>query len=187
MTQLVTSRREGRLWLWGLVVITAIYATIGRVPAIAAALRDRNALDNTFFGAFVVVVVALVAIGLSKRPGPIEIGVGVAVLAVYGMAFLRFGIPEERTHLVEFGVVAVLFYLALVERQANGRRVFSPALLAFALAVGFGVIDELIQLALPNRRFDVRDIGFNVLAALLAIASTAALRWARRRADAGSG
>lgn len=34
---------------------------------------------------------------------------------------------------------------------------------------------------LPGRVFDVRDILFNVLAAIMAVAASATLRWARRK------
>ena len=44
-----------------------------------------------------------------------------------------------------------------------------------------GVIDEGIQFFLPTRAFDMRDILFNVLGALMAVAASAALAWARRR------
>jgi hypothetical protein len=95
-----TSARERRMWLWALAVTAAIYATLGQVPAIAGALRDRDLLDNTFFGAFVVVVAALTIVGLTVRPGWREVTVVVAVLSTYLMAFLRFANPAERTHLV---------------------------------------------------------------------------------------
>jgi len=79
---LFTSRRERRLWLWALGVVVAIYATLGSAPAIAEALRDRNALDQTFFNVFVVLVAAMTVVGLSRRPGWREIGVGIAVISL---------------------------------------------------------------------------------------------------------
>ena len=157
---LFTSRRERRLWLWALGVVVAIYATLGSAPAIAEALRDRNALDQTFFNVFVVLVAAMTVVGLSRRPGWREIGVGIAVISVYTMAFLRFANPAERTHLFEFGVVAVLIYLALLERRANGASVRAPALVAILSASALGWIDAGIQAILPNRFFDPIDLGF---------------------------
>lgn len=177
-----TSTRERRLWLLASVALATIYATLGAVPAIAAALRDRNMLDNTFFALCAVLLAAVVAVGVSRRPRPLELAVWIAVLAVVAMGLLRFGTPEERTHLVEYGLVAVLVHLALLERRANGARVRWPAGLAFVVTALFGILDECIQFLLPGRVFDVRDIGFNVLAAMGAVTSVAALREARHRA-----
>ena len=182
-----TSARERRMWFWALAVTAAIYATLGQVPAIAGALRDRNLLDNTFFAAFLLVVAALTVAGLAVRPGWREVTVVVAALSTYLMAFLRFANPAERTHLVEFGVVAVFVYLALLERRSNGVAVRSPAFGAFAIAAVLGLIDEGIQAILPNRFFDVLDVAFNLGAAFMAILAVTALRWARTRRGKGSG
>ena len=58
-------------------------------------------------------------------------------------------------------------------------RVPVPALLATAIASLIGVLDEGIQWFLPRRVLDPVDILFNVLAALMAVAASVALRWAR--------
>ncbi len=181
-----TSPRERRLWALAAAVVVAIYATLGQVPAIAQALRDRNALDQTFFNAFVIVVAAVIVVGLSRRPSWAEIAVGIAVIGAYTTAFLRFANPAERTHLFEFGVVAVLVYLALLERQSNGVDMRSPAVVAVVAASTLGWIDEGIQAVLPNRFFDPIDLGFNTGAALMAVVSVAALRWARTRSSTNS-
>lgn len=174
-----TSARERRLWLWALVATAAIYATLAPAPALAAALRDRDRLDSTFFAAFVVVVLAVIVVGLAVRPGWREVAVAVAALATYLMAFLRFANPAERTHLVEFGVVAVLVYLALLERRSTGAAVRAPALVAVVVAALLGLVDEGIQAVLPVRVYDPIDVAFNLGAALMAVTAVAALHWAR--------
>jgi hypothetical protein len=60
-----------------------------------------------------------------------------------------------------------------------------PAVAALALSAGAGWADEGIQFLLPNRYYDLRDVGFNAAAAALAIAGTACWRWARQRGEAG--
>lgn len=77
--------------------------------------------------------------------------------------------------------MAVLTHEALKERTDNGRRVPSPGILAFLLAAILGWIDEGIQFLLPNRVYDIRDVGFNALAALMAIAASVILTWVRAR------
>ncbi len=126
--------------------------------------------------------VAIIVQGLRSRPGSAEIAVALGVATVYFMVFVRMGIAEERTHLIEYGIVALLIHAALDERAMRSQHVLAPAVLAVALTGFLGVLDELIQALLPNRVFDLRDILFNALAAVMAVSAIKALRWARQRA-----
>ncbi len=175
-----TSDRERRLWLWTLAVVVAIFSTLGLTRTLAGAVRDRGLIDDTFFWAFVATVAAIVVIALTKRPGMAEIGVATATVAVYLMVFLRMATPEERTHLVEYGVLAVLVYEALAERASGDGRIRRPAVLAIVATSLVGVGDEIVQAVLPFRVFDPIDIVFNVLAVLMAIGARLALGRARR-------
>lgn len=103
------------------------------------------------------------------------------VAATYLLVVVRMALPEERTHLIEYGVVALLAHEALTERASQGRWAPRPALFAVGIAGMIGVVDELIQLALPSRVFDPVDMGFNLLAAGLAVAASVALRRVRGR------
>jgi hypothetical protein len=179
---LLTSARERRLWHLALTVVTAIYATLGLAGQLAATLRERNLLDIAFTAGFFLLVAAILGSGWARRPRWLETWTGLGIAAVYGMVMVRLFItPEERTHLFEFGLVAVLIYRALDERQRNGGRMFSPAILAVAATALLGWLDEGIQFLLPGRVYDLRDVGFNALAGLMAVAALRALAWARRR------
>ena len=118
--------------------------------------------------------------GLKTRPGVAEIGVALGVAGVYFIAFLRMATPEARTHLIEYSLVALLIYQALAERRRNGRLVPAPAVLAVGVTAILGLIDEAIQVLLPNRVFDFIDVGFNALAGFMAIIAILALAWAQR-------
>jgi VanZ family protein len=63
----------------------------------------------------------------------------------------------------------------------NNRRVPTPAVLAIGVTALIGWLDEGIQALLPNRFYDIQDVGFNALAALMAIVASLALEWARGR------
>ena len=123
--------------------------------------------------------------GLKTRPKGIEIGVALGIGMVYFMVALRMALPE-RSHLMEYSVVAVFIYEALTERVSQGRRVHAPWLLAIVLTSLIGAIDECIQLVLPSREFEVDDILFNCLAALMAVIGMVVLNWARRVAAMNS-
>lgn len=178
---LFSSRRERRLWIWTLLVVAAIYSTLGLATAWAGLLQDSGLLSFFFVGAGLLIGSAVVTRGLQVRPGGLEIAVALGVAAVYGLVFVRMALETERSHLIEYGVVALLIYEALTERASQGRRVPAPAVLAFLLAVVVGVVDEGIQAIIPVRVFDPVDILFNALAAFMAVAASAALAWARRR------
>ncbi len=177
---LFSSDRERRLWAWTLAAVVAIYATVGLARSLSGALRDRELLGTAFVLAFLLVIAAVVVQALWRRPGGAEIGVTLGIIAVYLLLFVRISIPEERTHLVEYGVVSLLIHEALAERASQGRPVRKPALLAILLTAVVGVLDESIQAFLPSRVFDPVDMLFNVLAATMAVAAIVALRWARR-------
>jgi len=182
---LFTSDRERRLWLWSLAVVAAIYSTLGPAQTLVEALRERNLLRLSFALVLLLVGAAIAWRWVKSRPGWGEIGVALGVTAVYLWALIRtVESPEERTRLVEYGLVAIRIHQALTERLRHGRRIPSPAALAVAVTAILGWLDEGIQAILPNRVYDVRDVGFNVLAGLMAIAASLVLAWARRRGKA---
>ncbi len=178
---LFSTDRERRLWAWTLAVVVAIYSTLGLAGTLAAALRNRGLFDAAFGCGLLLIGAAIATIALKTRPGGAEIGVAFGVAAVYLMVFLRMAIPEERTHLIEYSAVAIFTYEALAERASQGRRVPVPALLAVLAVSLIGVLDEGIQAFLPNRVFDPLDIGFDVLAGVMAVIASLALGRARLR------
>jgi len=177
--RIFSSDRERRLWAWTLAVVLAIYSTLGLAPTLTGALRNRGLLGAVFVVGMFLVGATIFTQGLKTRPRGTEIGVTLGVIAAYLMVFVRMSLPEERTHLIEYGVVAVFIYEALTERARQGRRVHAPFLLAALATSLLGVLDECIQAILPNRVFSVRDILFNVLAGVMAVATMMALGWAR--------
>lgn len=177
------SDRERRLWAWTAAVVVAIYSTLGLARTLAGILREEGLLVAAFGFGMVLVGGTVIVLGLKRRPGGLEIGVALGVATAYYMVLLRMALPEERTHLIEYGVVAVLVHEALKERTRGSRHVPVPALLAVLAASAVGAVDEVIQAFLPTRVFDPEDILFNVLAAVMAVGSSAALSWARRWRD----
>lgn len=180
-TSLFTSARERRLWLWAIAVVVGIYSTLGLAQTLAKVLRDRDMIGaGSFIFSLFLVGAAVLALGLKARPRGVEIGVALGIVAVYLLVFLRMAIPEERGHIIEYSVLAVFIYEALTERVRNGRRVPAAAVIAWVMTALLGWLDEGIQALLPNRVYDIRDVGFNSFAAFLAIAASLALTWTRK-------
>ena len=85
--------------------MAGIYATLGQSPAIVVALGEsivKSVGTNLFFALLALLVVIPIFL-IDKRLGRNEIAVGLGILAVYLMAWLRIGSWEERTHLFEYG------------------------------------------------------------------------------------
>lgn len=175
-----SSARERRLWLWTLAIVVAIYSTLGLARTLAGVLGDTALGASLFILGCLLVLAAIVTQGLKTWPSSTEIAVALGVAAAYLLVFVRMSISTERSHLVEYGVVAIFVYEALTERANNGRHVPLPALLAVLATALVGVIDEGIQAVLPARVFDPRDMLFNALAGVMAIAASLALARARR-------
>lgn len=176
-----TSRRERRLWTWALVVVSTIYLTLGLAGALAGLLGDQGLNAATFVLGGLLILSAIVTQSARRRLRRTELFVTLGVAAIYVLVFTRLTSPVERSHLMEYGVVAILLYQALKERASNGSHVPRPALMAMGITAVVGAIDEFIQAPLPSRVFDPVDIGFNAAAAIIAIVASLAMEWAQRR------
>lgn len=176
-----TSQRERRLWGWALASVAAIYSTLGLARTLAGMLGESGLGPSLFVLSCLLILAAVVAQGLKTRAGRGEVGIALGITALYLLVFARMSIPAERSHLIEYGVVALFVHEALAERASQGQHVPAPALLAVLLTVPVGVVDECIQLFLPSRVFDPVDMLFNALAAVMAVTSRSALAWARMR------
>ncbi|MBT8249257.1 MAG: VanZ family protein [Acidimicrobiia bacterium] len=181
-----SSDQERRLWIYVLLLIVAIYSTLGLARSIAGELRMRGLFDTVFVIGFVLIIFAIVVHAFWTGRSGVEIVVILVFVAVYIMVFARMGIPEERTHLFEYGAVAIVVLEALRERKRGHRSVPVPAILAILITASLGIIDEIIQFFMPSRVFDPIDIGFNVLAAVMAVTASVTLGWVQRRARSAS-
>ena len=188
---MVSSRREQRLWLLTLATLAAIYSTLVLSPLLLRATAGADMAAIVFLVGVILVAAALLALGLGNRrwqsagpSGLTRAGIAIGVAAVYLLVLARLASAAERTHLIEYSVLAALIREALLERSSNGRRVFLPSAMAFGAAILAGAIDEGIQWFVPNRYFDYRDLLFNVLAAAMGVGASAAMggwRGGRRR------
>ena len=146
---LFSSRRERRLWLWTLAVVVAIYSTLGLAGTLAAELRKYGLLDASTLGliAMFLLGATILTLGLRVRPSGFEIAVMFGVAFAYLLLILRSTyLPEERTHLMEYGVVGMFIHAALAERASQGRRVpLAPVVCRRFLPQRWGAVDEGIQ------------------------------------------
>lgn len=175
-----TSSRERYLWRWVAAVLVAILVTLFFGRPLTDLFTNQNIQAIIFMLGMLLVGTAILVHALRTKPGKTEIAIFIGIIAVYLMLFLRLGLPE-RSHLIEYSVLAVFIHMALSERAKQVDNMPSPALLAFVLTFLVGVLDECIQIFLPHRVFDLQDIAFNGIAAALAIGSVVVIRWVQGR------
>ena len=174
------SARERRLWIFAVLVVAGIYSTLWLAPTLLA-IVDRQVVFWGFWIGLALIGGALLVLGLRARPSVAEIGVVLGVVGAYLVLPLRMATPEERSHLIEYAVVALLVGEALRERAARGGSVPLPSIVAFSVTCAIGVVDEAVQLLLPQRVFDPIDVVFNSGSAAIAVVGSACLRWVRYR------
>ena len=177
---LFTSSEERRLWLCACIVVATIISTLifGRPFAELFANQDVQAV--IFLLGMVIIGTMMIIHGIRTQPGKAEILIWLGFAAIFGMFFLRLGLAE-RSHLMEYAVLAIFVHMALIERSGENNKVLKLALLAIGITFTIGVLDECVQIFLPNRVFDINDIMFNGFSAVMAIGTRIVLQWVRKR------
>ena len=179
-----TSDKEKKLWQRVFLVLLAIFLSLGFAGSLVDYLEEKGLLSAGFFLAFILVSVAVLGSVIKRKLAGIEIWLLFGIIGVYVFLIVRLGIsPIERTHLFEYGLLAILIKEALAERKHQRPESISPWLGAFVLSSLFGCLDEGIQYFLPDRVFDPRDILFNTLATFMALLAHFLLLWLRKRIE----
>jgi len=152
-------------WIWAGGWVAFIYLTIPFARSIQKMVYEQANkslfLWITFF-AFAVaagwLIRALLKNQWSARPNQIISLTAIGGLISWVIWSLRAH-PEEAFHLVQYGVLSLLLFRALSHRFRD------PSIYAIVALIGaaLGILDELIQWMVPQRYFDYRDIGINVL------------------------
>lgn len=166
---LFKTKRERRLWTLALIAAVAIFSGLFLSETLSELFQIGGVLAALFAAGALSVLIASALLGLKARPRGIEIGVILGIAAVYLLLFVRVLTPVERSHVIEYGVLAAFVHEALVER-AGGNRLFLPAVFALLITTLVGALDEFSQLFIPSRVFDPVDIFFNFFAAAIMIA-----------------
>jgi len=179
---LFRSVAERRWWSAAAAAVGAIFLSLYPLQFAIDALRERNLLRKSIAATGLLVAVAAGIWLLRRSAGRREwLTLGLCA-AAYALVASRFEIVQERIHLLEYGVVALLVFAALEARVAAGGGVAAvrPAFAAAAWTAALGWLDEGIQGLLPNRYYDLRDVALNATAGVMALATLALMRRARR-------
>lgn len=174
------STREKRLWFYAFLVLMAILSTLAIGRPLQEMLRDQNVQAVFFLIGMILTGVTIFMHSKKVQADKMELVVWFGLAALYIMFIFRLGAPE-RSHLMEYSVLAIFIHKALKERLSSKEYLMQPALFAFIATSFVGLLDECIQIFLPDRVFDFEDIQFNTLAAFMAIGGSFIIQWARKK------
>lgn len=156
-------------WLWVGAWILFIYTSIPLARSVQTTIRDLGAqaiflwITYLAFGLATILVIRAVRrkhISLS----PWQVLILLVILGTFSwLTWTLRAHPEEALHFVQYGVLSLLIFRALLHHISD----WSIYLLAAMLGTVFGILDEMIQWVVPNRVFDFRDIGINIFAVWL--------------------
>lgn len=175
--------KEWVSWLWVGGWVLGIFALIPLARAIERAV-DESVGQGLFLWGVLAAIAAGIGLGvrvmrreLASRPAARPVS-SYAWLGVVGAVFIAYtwrlrGNPVEAVHFVQYGVLAVLIFRALLHRMRDPWIYLAAALLGGMV----GALDEVLQWIVPLRHWDLRDIWINFVGgALLQIGIAAGLR-----------
>ncbi len=159
---------EIRSWLWAGLWTILILITIPLARAIANRVEDSvgTAVFLWLTAGAIAVALLLALRALARRRLARDAYVWLMVFggALLLMAWNLRGNPVEAFHLVQYGVLSVLVYRALLHRCSD----YGIYPLSALLTGSVGILDEWIQWLIPERYWGLRDVIINFTAAVLA-------------------
>ena len=158
---------EWRSWLWAALWTAVILVTIPLARVISDRVADSFGAQIFLWLTAAAIVAGIMAglLVLAKRRLPASAWL---CLAIFGggllwMAWTLRGNPVEAFHLVQYGVLSILLYRALLHRVSDNGIYAQAAVLAGIV----GILDEWIQWLIPGRYWGIRDVLINFISAAL--------------------
>lgn len=176
---LFKSSQEKKLWLYVLLVWLAILSSLIFGYPLLKFLGNENMQALIFLLCMGMIGVTIILHAFRRKSDRNETVTILGIVAVLLMLFLRLGLAE-RTHLMEYAVLTVFIHKALLERLKGKYKSFLIAIFALVLSFCIGVFDEIIQILIPNRVFDITDFLFNGIAAGIAVGASLFWKWIKK-------
>ncbi len=160
--------------VWAVIIyVLFIYLTL---PVMRPVLNFMKAHLGSRFdlltdASLIVIMAGLALMMIRSRISWKQYILAFVVFCIYGICLKVLKIPEERIHLLEYGLLSFLVFRIYPSDWSYMFRYWQTF-----LTVSFiGTLDEIIQYLIPNRVGDVRDIGLNIVSGLLGLVLTAIL------------
>ena len=164
------SKNEKLYWIGCLAVLLTILTSLFLPHSAQLYFLSQDVQAILFVSGMFLVTVSVLRYGTRNTKDHLKTALILCGTTILLMVIFRLGAPE-RSHLMEYTILTLLIHLALTERYKTALNNLKVGLKAFVIASLIGLIDELIQLIIPERTFDKYDIIFNILAALFAVST----------------
>ncbi len=105
---------------------------------------------------------------------------GILLLSYYILIKLFCRYPAEVFHSIEYGIMVIFLYHAMKDRR-NDTIIYATIIVYTLMA---GSLDEFIQLFLPDRVYEFRDMAINWISGLLATGLLMVVTMDRQSTDA---
>ncbi|MBN1274465.1 MAG: VanZ family protein [Candidatus Aminicenantes bacterium] len=153
-------------WLWVAVCIAAVYLIVPLARTIRQFVSERWGRALFGYAVLSVTAVSLVAVitllffRLKVRRMSQYIWLGLVAAAYFYFTLRLKDAPEEAIHFLEYGLLGFFLFRA-ISLTVKDKTIYLDGLFIGAI-VGF--FDEVIQWMIPDRYWDLRDVGLNALA-----------------------
>jgi hypothetical protein len=152
-------------WLWVFLCTASIFLIVPSARAIQNFVTEH--WGRSFFGYMVLFAAAAGFLGVFyilifklKIQSPSNYIWIFAITAVYVIVTLKlWERPEEAVHFLEYGLLGFFLFRAF-RFSIEDKSIYLAGFLAGSLV---GIFDEILQWAVPNRLWDLRDVGLNAL------------------------
>lgn len=158
-------------WTAAILWVVLIYSTLYIVRPICDFLTKHTPL-SLLINLLIIGVLAFIFFFKIMRLGLRSVLLFLLIAAIYGIGLFLLELPAERVHFLEYGFLAFLLYRAFRFDHARMKSFWFSFLLC--TLIGFG--DEGIQELLPNRYYELRDVGLNAVSSLLGLFVTLLFR-----------
>ena len=168
MLDTLPKESERRSWFCVVLWTLLIYSTIPFARPVAEWIAKNLGIEYFFYIAATAGAIGLILVftTLHRRKSPISSYLwltGITVILIASAYQLR-EVPADVIHLVEYVILSVLVYRALLHRIQDHSIYFVATLIVAMI----GTLEECIQWIVPSRVFDLRDIRTNIIAGGLA-------------------
>ena len=115
------TKKERRYWLYVFLAILAIGLSLIFGNPLQQMLQNKDVQASIFILGMLMMLTTIVLKGLHSNTNTMEWMAWIGLSAVYLMLFLRLGL-SERSHMVEYSLLAILSLQAFQERHGKSNK-----------------------------------------------------------------